>query len=219
MRVFDGVDYNISHDCENSGCLEEGMCRCGVVDSTPTGVDYPAIFEYIKRQKIPDGNRVREYCLDRLLRRIHRLDNPDSWSCEGTGDYYGQSFDYAQTVSGDVDKDLDLLSILGPDAAVRMILTKEYGHVLDPLESALFTVEQVALEDVVIPNLKHFESCRQDPFYAQAGQPAGVASCILRRTANDQLVLVDGYHRLVHLKGQVTAVIASAPAPFPTLEF
>ena len=103
-------DYNTEYSCEESGCHEEGICRCGrIVDAHVERVDLTYLTTEIYDQLIPSdkkskkrdtklsellygGEIVDKYCIYRIL-SINKVWNTNLWEVNKSGGYYGDEID------------------------------------------------------------------------------------------------------------------------------
>ena len=94
-------NYDTEYSCEESGCIEEGICRCGHITNTYlNNVDvsgvvakiYSEIFDNsisTKRHNAISSlwgisEEIEKYTIDRIL-RINKIWKPEFWEINVTG--------------------------------------------------------------------------------------------------------------------------------------
>lgn len=189
LRYNVDLDYDTDTSCDESGCNQEGICRCSTISNARvTEVDCVSLLDDLLDSK---ASVIDRYCVERLLNL--RLKDAD-WNIDIDGGYYGEKIG-AVTIDGvaDVIKELGLL--LGLPAASRLptVLEAEYGYLLPPLKDVKrWKVVTVPKTKVRLGNANY--ATKLDPLrverYARYTLPKGVGI-----VEAGGVRLLDGYHR------------------------
>jgi len=212
-------DYNTSYSCKESGCNEEGICRCGVIyDQCINSVDINDIVGQIYSEYFDNSISTKRensinsilygitkeidlYTIDRVL-RYFKLWEPYNWDMEIEGGYYGQEMGditISPNIVNGVESHLDIaFSIDDLSGRIEYLLGLEYGHLLPELVGCKYEVIEVNKEDIIFGSDSHYEKVKYkkldhylDPKYH------GIRGVVLlkERKVGNQWRLIDGYHR------------------------
>jgi hypothetical protein len=222
---FETVEYN---NCSDFGCLEEGVCRCSVIESVIlTEVDIRSVRSKIIRRIFLSGknrdrnntitqllfgydaNLVLEYCVDRIL-SYYRIWNLENWSYTIDNGFYGEEvnsifiqpeiFNKVIEHISEIEKFDDLRDI------VFYLLNLEYGTILDKLRDKDYTIDYVEKSKIIFGQKSHLKKVKsKDLSYYH--QPLGIRGIVLRQDEN--YFVIDGYHRLSASKSEKVLVIIS----------
>lgn len=211
------VDLDYFYSCEESGCTDEGVCRCAEIISpqivfVDTHKISKKIYEYYfdKTQSTIRNNTIQSlfgiteelslYSIDRIL-RTNEIWLEDLWDIKISHGYYGQEcdgvylkFDIANKIQQQIESALNLNS---KKELVRYLLEIEYGHVIDKLKNCDFNVISVSINDIVFGNNNHFNNVYKSDHlehYSDKHYP-GIRGIVTK--LGDKYQLVDGYHRIV----------------------
>jgi hypothetical protein len=184
---YNGVheDHDIIYDCENSGCQDEGICRCGFITNVYiTNVDIPMISNIIYDDINSFGNSITKkrnvkldlllngygkdmdlYMIDRILRKW-KVYNPDSWDVEICNGYYGQEveeislkLDICNELNSEIIK---ALSIEPLNERVEYLLKLEYGRILPELEECQWSLEIIDLDQLTFGSDSNVKKCKKE---------------------------------------------------------
>lgn len=127
--------------------------------------------------------------------------NTDNWSLGVCGGYYGDEIDAAtiDKTAIPAEKLKELLAY--KDSAADMIKTaliNEYGYVLPELEKAVFSVEKVALKNIVIGQANHYKKLDSNIIKRYSGFDLPLGICV--PIDDEKFRLIDGYHRIAAAK-------------------
>ena len=194
--MYSAVDF----DYDSSHCTGEceDYCRCNkVINQKITSVDLWPIAEYIA-----DGNKdpILLYCIERLL-VSQRIYDHDFWYIGVSGGYYGEEVDSITLESvTEINKKLKQLeSLKTTTERIRMVLTEEYGYLLNSIKDLEFETREVNRYDIKIPNDSYHGKIGNKSYemyndYQSIYIYQGFMG-VVREDDDGNLILVDGYHR------------------------
>lgn len=217
------IDYKLDDDtsCEESGCNDEGICRCYTIYSVNIeSVNTEAIIDNIYLQVIKqinsttleirerklnsllynyDFNIIDKYCIDRLCRH-YRLYDPMNWVGEWENGYYGDEMiginiksEIFEKLSNDILKITKLLSL---EDKINYLLLLEYGYIHKAILDKKYNIISVRMDDIILGQTNHLNDVlnKKLDFYNNTNykdKPRGVAFF-----RDNKWRVVDGYHRL-----------------------
>ncbi len=224
-------DYDTQYSCEDSGCIQEGICRCGVIyDSKINSVDMDAIggdiyAEYFDNSVSTkrDNNissivfgvdkEINIYTIDRVLRHFKIWDQTN-WEIGIEGGYYGQELGditIINSVASEIESCLDIaFSIDELNGRIEYLLGLEYGHLLPELTGCEYEVIDINREDIIYGNEDHYEKVKSKKLdhYLDSNYDGIRGIVILKeRKAGNQWRLLDGYHRCSSTKKDKVKVL------------
>ena len=210
------VDYRYVYDCANSGCDEEGICRCGTIhDEAVTGADvstmtekiYESFFEQGKAAERNDainkvlygiGKDIDIYCIDRIL-RSRKVWQESAWKIEVCGGYYGEEIESVRlkdSLAEEIEDQMMKAFALGTlKEKVEFLLELEYGKVLSELKGCRYEYETIEIADIIFGSEGHLKQVKKKAldFYADR-QYRGIRGIVKR--SGGKLKVIDGYHRI-----------------------
>ncbi len=212
--------YDFERNCSEYGCDEEGICRCGRINSaTVTNLNVDAIAENIlfraqrrfcgsQLSRLQAFNVLDVYALNRMLVHTLKAYDVDSWEVEVSAGYYGDEVT-GVVLFGLNDVLVDFFKAKDSQVRLAQALDAEYGvGVLahQRFDGLTFNVASVKFSDVRFGNPTHALCAGRDDKFSLSADISGVA--VLE---NSDIVLVDGYHRFTHLHGMdsVSLLVAS----------
>lgn len=219
---YSGVDvnYNTRHSCEEYGCNQEGICRCGqILDEQVTGVDlsyivenvYNTFFEeYDKKTRTRDekinevifgtGKDFDIYTIDRIF-RSSKIWEKNLWHIEACGGWYGEEIDSVKIIPSVASKlEIQLfeaLSISSFTERMEYLLKLEYGKLLPVLKDCLYEIIQVKKEDLILGSKKNVEAVKDEilinglKHYIEYN---GIKGIVIPK--GNKFRVIDGYHRI-----------------------
>ncbi len=184
---YNGVheNHDIVYDCENSGCQDEGICRCGFITNVYiTNVDIPMISNIIYDDINSFGNSITKkrnvkldlllngygkdmdlYMIDRILRKWKVYD-PNSWDVDICGGYYGQEIEdilLKQNICDELNSEIiKALSIEPLGERVEYLLKLEYNKILPELKESEWSLEIVDLDKIIFGSEHHVKKCKKE---------------------------------------------------------
>ena len=214
------VDYGYTYDCENYGCDEEGICRCGTInnehiDSVDVSLIVKRIYdEFFEQGKAANrNNAINEvlygigkdidiYTIDRILRSYKIWEN-ENWDIEVDGGYYGQeagNVTIKETIADKIDEELwTVFSLPSLKEKIEYLLNVEYGKVLPELSNCNYESIVIDKDDVIFGVEKHLNKVMKKDldFYSDKNY-SGLRGIVVK--SGDKWRIVDGYHRIFTTK-------------------
>ena len=163
------IDYHTDYSCEESGCDEEGICRCGTIyDDVVTIINVSSIVESIYYEYFDDSlssernsklnfilngisKEIDLYTIDRIVRHF-RIYDYSNWIIELEGGDYGQEIGgviLLIDVAKKIEYHLDIaLSIEDLSSRIEYLLVLEYGKLLTELEGCSYELIEVDIGEV-----------------------------------------------------------------------
>lgn len=211
-------DYQTEYSCEESGCNDEGICRCGrIYDDVVKSVSISEMTNYIYNHFIPNskagkrherisqifygGEEVDKYCINRIISHFKAWDS-SNWIVNIIGGYYGEEI-------GGVELDKEVLYsisdacdiVLGFETIadkIRFVLTLEYGYILNELKDSDFELISIYKTDIDFDkmNKKHTENVRKENALYYLPDSYSLPRGIVRKL-NDRYTIIDGFHRII----------------------
>ena len=223
------VDYGYTYDCENYGCDEEGICRCGTInnehiDSVDVSLIVKRIYdEFFEQGKAANrNNAINEvlygigkdidiYTIDRILRSYKIWEN-ENWDIEVDGGYYGQeagNVTIKETIADKIDEELwTVFSLPSLKEKIEYLLNVEYGKVLPELSNCNYESIVIDKDDVIFGVEKHLNKVMKKDldFYSDKNY-SGLRGIVVK--SGDKWRIVDGYHRIFTTKWPKLKVLAA----------
>lgn len=216
-NLYDCVEYRCheSYSCDISGCYEEGICRCSVIESVEiTSINLSKLTENIYSE-ITTNNKnsdrenklinvfwgyqpqlINRWCIDRLL-SINKVWDVDNIEYKVQNGYYGEEVENFSLKTELYEKlDLQIDYVLGIDPLKEKLfylLNLEYGSILETLVDKDFTIQVIDKSKIYFPKENH--KIKVDSkilnYYKRYNLPSGL---VIKK--GDLYHVVDGYHRL-----------------------
>ena len=223
------VDYGYTYDCENYGCDEEGICRCGTInnehiDSVDVSLIVKRIYdEFFEQGKAANrNNAINEvlygigkdidiYTIDRILRSYKIWEN-ENWNIEVEGGYYGQeagNVTIKESIADKIDEELwTVFSLPSLKEKIEYLLNVEYGKVLPELSNCNYESIVIDKDEVVFGVENHLNKVMKKDldFYSDKNY-SGIRGIVVK--SGDKWRIVDGYHRIFTTKWPKLKVLAA----------
>jgi len=227
---FNGVidyDYDTEYSCEDAGCNDEGICRCGhIYNIEITPVDMIKLTDHIyeslldnskagkRQQKLNQlfygGELIDKYCINRIISH-YKLYETRNWEVEIEGGYYGDetgdvtmnqiTFDLVQS---ECQKLMELETL---SDKIKSVLSLEYGYLLPDLKNGNFEIIEISQSDIDFKSLNqnHIKLVKEEKEFnglnhynsSSYNLPRGVV-----REFGNGYKIVDGFHRIIGYDGQ-----------------
>lgn len=208
-------DYDVENSCDESGCNDEGICRCSVIVDTEikkvnielfTDTIYSSYYGDDKASKrdakintvlFGTGKELDIYTIDRIL-RIHKVWEPYNWTIEVVGGYYGQEINGVfldETLRQKLEHCINTaLSIDSFDKRVEYLLKLEYGYILPELEGCKYSIAEIFRNDVQLGSINHYKKVEFENLDHYKNYN-GIRGVVLFDGMKYRLI--DGYHRML----------------------
>jgi hypothetical protein len=219
------LDYNNHYSCEDSGCNEEGICRCGEIDNIEiVSVNISDVVNKIYNIYF-DGSvsskrnitiqsiwgitpELIKYAIDRIL-RVNKIWSPLCWDISVVGGYYGQEIGEVfiiNDIASKLEDELEFaLNIESKRDLIHYLLKLEYGKILPELEGD-FEVITVHRDNIIFRNNKHFNNViKEDMEYYSDKKYHGIRGIVIQN--DDKFRLIDGYHRCSKTENETVRVL------------
>ena len=218
-------DYKTEYYCKESGCHEEGICRCGrIVDAHVESVDLTCLTTEIYDQLIPSdkkskkrdtklsellygGEIVDKYCIYRIL-SINKVWNTDLWEVNTSGGYYGDEIDSVTLDIVTLSKVSTQCSKIFEFTTLRdkllYVIELEYGFILDELKDCDFELIKIYKNHIDFKKLNqnHIKNVKMEDLDHYSIDNYDLPRGIVRGDSTgwvpmDNYKIVDGYHRII----------------------
>ena len=223
------VDYGYTYDCENYGCDEEGICRCGTInnehiDSVDVSLIVKRIYdEFFEQGKAANrNNAINEvlygigkdidiYTIDRIIRSYKIWEN-ENWNIEVEGGYYGQEVNdvrIKESIADKIEEELLIVfSLPSLKEKIEYLLNVEYGKVLPELSNCSYESIVIDKDEVVFGVENHLNKVMKKDldFYSDKNY-SGIRGIVVK--SGDKWRIVDGYHRIFTTKWPKLKVLAA----------
>ena len=223
------ADYRYSNNCDEYGCHDEGICRCGMIEyESISTVDVRSVADKIYENIFKDDkSRTRHnlinnilygtskdidlYCIDRII-RSRSIWESEKWHISIDGGYYGQEIESIQLEKSFAIKlELELNKVLFEletlEDKINYLLILENGSLLEKFENCTYEVITIDKFNIILPNEKHSEtvSNKNNDFYSDKNY-TGIRGLV--DECNGKFKIVDGYHRiLTTCKSEVKVIL------------
>jgi len=219
-------DYDTEYSCEESGCVEEGICRCGYITNTYlynvdisdiTSNIYSDIFDNsisTKRHNAINSlwgitTEIDKYTIDRIL-RINKVWKPEFWEINVGGGYYGQEIDEVVIIEDMIQKlNIQLESAFEIDnltQRIEYLLELENGFILDELKDKRYSVSVIDIDDITFSNPEHRKRVLIEELEHYSDKNYKGIRGIVKKDGN-KFKLMDGYHRLSKTENKLVKVL------------
>lgn len=221
IRGFDfkdvlNVNYTSINSCKESGCEDEGICRCTEISNPEvTGIRFSNFvnlvygFFFDRSKSTQRNNKINEilygindqvdkYTIDRIF-RVNKIWINKNWDIQIINGYYGQEINAVilkENISEKLQGELETaFSILEINKRVEYLLTLEYGEVLSHLKNLKWQLIRISKTDVIFPSESHKRIVeKKDIDYYFAPNYNLIRAVVIKD--GDKWRLIDGYHRL-----------------------
>lgn len=222
------VEYNYNNDCENYGCDEEGICRCGTIyDEHVESVDVSLLVkkiydDFFEQGKAADrNNAINEilygigkdidiYTIDRILRSYKIWEN-ENWDIEVDGGYYGQEVGdvtIKESIADKIEEELWIVfSLATLKEKIEYLLKVEYGKILPEIADANYESIVIDKDDIIFGVENHLKKVmKKDLDFYSDKKYNGIRGIV--KKSGDKWRVIDGYHRIFSTKFPRVKVLA-----------
>ena len=220
-------NYDTVYSCEESGCNEEGICRCGYVTNTYLkSVDvgsiannlYSEIFDNsisTKRHNAINSlwgisEDIEKYTIDRIL-RINKVWKPEFWDINVTGGYYGQEVgevvlieDIVQKLNSQLEKAFEIDNLT---KRIEYLLELENGFILEDIKDKKYRIVVIDIDDIIFTNPDHKRRVLTEELEHYSDKNYKGIRAIVKKDSMNKWKLIDGYHRLSKTENKLVKVL------------
>jgi hypothetical protein len=218
--------YDTEFSCEESGCNQEGICRCGLItDTYLNNVDISAIVTNIyseifdnsistKRHNAINSlwgisEEIQKYTIDRIL-RVNKIWKTQFWDVNVSGGYYGQEIDEVVLIEDMVLKINSQLEkafqIDNLTERVEYLLTLENGFILDDIKDKKYHISVIDIDDIIFSNTEHQRKIIIEELEHYSDRNYSGIRGIVKKDGI-KFKLIDGYHRLSKTENKLVKVL------------
>jgi hypothetical protein len=191
------IDYSNAEDYGRGSTIHN--VRVNKVDISELAKDFIRELNI----KIPKGDEIIHYCIDRILRYYNAYDT-SKYEVSVCGGYYGQEINKVDYKDGE-EVCAEIKKMLASENKIEYVLNLEYSHILPQLKNLNWECKTVHRSDIVIGNESYMKKTPRNDFYTEY---SGIV-CI----CTSDYRLWDGYHRYVASKDKKKIkVLVGTPA-------
>ena len=226
FKYMISYNYDTEYSCSESGCYDEGICRCRYITNTYiNSVDiteistniYSEIFDNsISTKRNNSINslwgitpEIDKYTIDRIL-RVNKIWKPEFWIINVAGSYYGQEVDQIVLIEDVVQKLNTQLEVAfeveNLKERIDYLLELENGFVLDDLKEKKYTLSVIDIDDIIFPNTDHKRRVLTEELDHYSDKNYKGIRGIVKKDVMKWKV-IDGYHRLSKTENKLIKVL------------
>lgn len=219
-------NYDTEYSCEESGCIEEGICRCGYITNTYLyNVDISALTSNIyseifdnsistKRHNTINSlwgitTEIDKYTIDRIL-RINKVWKAEFWEINVGGGYYGQEVsdvvlteNIVQKLNTQLEKAFEIDSLT---ERIEYLLELENEFILDDIKDKNYTISVIDIDDIIFSNTDHKRRVLIEELDHYSDKNYKGIRGIVKKDGK-KFKLIDGYHRLSKTENKMVKVL------------
>lgn len=219
-------NYDTEYSCEESGCIEEGICRCGYITNTYLyNVDISALTSNIyseifdnsistKRHNTINSlwgitTEIDKYTIDRIL-RINKVWKPEFWEVNVGGGYYGQEVsdvvlteNIVQKLNTQLEKAFEIDNLT---ERIEYLLELENEFILDDIKDKNYTISVIDIDEIIFSNPDHKRRVLVEELEHYSDKNYKGIRGIVKKDGK-KFKLIDGYHRLSKTENKMVKVL------------
>ncbi len=227
FKYMVSYDYDNVYSCEESGCNEEGICRCGYITKTYLyKVDISAIVNNIYSEIFDNSistkrhhainslwgisKDIEKYTIDRIL-RINKIWKPEFWNINVGSGYYGQEIDdviltedIVQKLNSQLERAFEIDNL---NQRIEYLLQLENGFILEGIKDKNYQVSVIDIDDVIFPNTEHQRRVIIEELEHYSDKNYQGIKAIVQKDSHRKWKVIDGYHRLSKTENKLVKVI------------
>lgn len=194
------LSWIVDYDYDRTPCTcgaEFGICRCTEIENARVeNLKVNEVVEELYRKHQRTDSYIDKYCFDRICHYLMVYDE-DFYEVETAWGYYGQEVEgvWFENEENVFNAYYDLLALKTSLEKIKYCLQKEYGYLIDCVESASSaSIIEVSPNNIRPPQTEYLKKVDYKVIeeYKDRGLP--IAVCI---RDGDKYRLIDGYHRFV----------------------
>lgn len=219
-------NYDTEYSCEESGCIEEGICRCGYITNTYLyNVDISALTSNIyseifdnsistKRHNTINSlwgitTEIDKYTIDRIL-RINKVWKAEFWEVNVGGGYYGQEVsdvvlteNIVQKLNTQLEKAFEIDNLT---ERIEYLLELENEFILDDIKDKNYTISVIDIDEIIFSNPDHKRRVLVEELEHYSDKNYKGIRGIVKKDGK-KFKLIDGYHRLSKTENKMVKVL------------
>lgn len=219
-------NYDTEYSCEESGCIEEGICRCGYITNTYLyNVDISALTSNIyseifdnsistKRHNTINSlwgitTEIDKYTIDRIL-RINKVWKAEFWEVNVGGGYYGQEVsdvvlteNIVQKLNTQLEKAFEIDNLT---ERIEYLLELENEFILDDIKDQNYTISVIDIDEIIFSNPDHKRRVLVEELDHYSDKNYKGIRGIVKKDGK-KFKLIDGYHRLSKTENKMVKVL------------
>lgn len=234
LKTYDfkySVEYDFDSDfsCEESGCYDEGICRCSKITSCSLkSVDVNSILKEINSKYFDNSTSTKRnnkidtilgditpeinlYTIDRIL-IINKIYDFTNWNINIVNGYYGEeigdiliSEDVAEKIKNQLEIAFLKTNLID---RINYLLYLEYGYLLPELNGLKYRVEVINKEFITFGSKSQLEKVKQKNLDYYSDTNYNLIRGVVLKT-DSGFRLVDGYHRCYSTNSDKVKVIVT----------
>lgn len=217
-------NYNREYYCDQTGCDEEGICRCSsIVEIQIKSVDILFLTDLIYSDLLPfdktsknreiklsellyGGETVDKYCIHRIL-SINKAYETINWELNIIRGYYGEEtdgFNMDSYLFKNINSQIEhLYSIDKMSDKIKYVLELEYGYLNDLVQNSNFEIISIYKTDIDFKSLNnnHLFMAKQENLTHYEENYYNLPRGIVKKV-NGGYSIIDGYHRIEAISGR-----------------
>lgn len=207
------IDYILEYSCLKSGCIDEGICRCGQIKDISikkvnlnlvTNSIYNQIFDGNQKQTkrnnliteiIYGGKEVDLYCINRIL-SINQVWNPDNWEIKVEKGFYTQiikEVSIKEDLFRKIENEISSIQLKKLSEKIKFLLNLEYGFLPQSLSESNFEIIKINKNDIdwKKTNANHLQNIQRFNYYEDYSLIRGIV-----KKEGKKFTIIDGYNRI-----------------------
>lgn len=195
VRYDVDLKYDTDYDCEQYGCDNEGICRCGSI-SNPRIL---SVNSWVIANHFADlGDPLQHYAIERYCARLETDDFKIDWSHS----YYGDEIDSVELNDSVKQKIVDIKNLQGTDL-IEFALKNEYGDVLPQYRNRTWGyIQKAPFEPIILgkTDRRDINKDRIEFYKSNIGNGDQYKPVLLCELHEQIFRVIDGYHRYMAIK-------------------
>jgi hypothetical protein len=220
-------DYYNRTSCSESGCNEEGICRCSIIeDAHVVSVNISNMVNHIYSKYFDDSISTKRnstinsilgcvskeidiYTIDRIL-RINKVYDTSNWDVQVCGGYYGQEIDdviLEDSIAQKIETQLEeAFNIIDLTERIEFLLMLEYDKILPELKGLSYKITEVERDSIIFGSDVHYKNVlNEDLEHYSDKNYYSIRGIVISK--GDKYRLIDGYHRCSKSENRLIKVL------------
>lgn len=222
-------DFDSRFSCNESGCYDEGICRCSKITSFfLKSVDMNSILKEINSKYFDNSTSTKRnnkidtilgditpeinlYTIDRIL-IINKVYDVTNWNINIVNGYYGEeigdiliSEDVAERMENQLEIAFQKTNLID---RINYLLYLEYGYLLPELNGLKYSVELINKDSINFGSKSQLEKIEQKNLDYYIDTNYNLIRGVVIKSVSDYR-LIDGYHRCYSTNSDKVKVIVA----------